>query len=165
MSSSRPREKSASPMILMSPNENERREVWEVWEIATRPVPPSLLPNFRSRAGHRVAHRTCRCSERVQGCWFHERGELIGCGFRSITGFIRDRIGRYPWLQGASPPDLNESLLYLAPGPKRLTERAGPSASVVVQFLRPSAAHRKSIVHRRCVLLVSQFPRQVASAR
>jgi len=48
---------------------------------------------------------------------------------------------------------------------QRPPERASPSASVVVQFLRPSAAHRKSIVHRRYVLLVSQFPRRVASAR
>jgi hypothetical protein len=47
---------------------------------------------------------------------------------------------------------------------QRPPERASPSASVVVQFLRPSAEHRKSIAHRHYALSVSQFPPQVASA-
>ena len=45
-------------------------------------------------------------------------------------------------LYGAGMSGLDESLLELAPEPKRLSERAGPSASVVVHSHRPSAARR-----------------------
>ena len=120
-------------MILMSPNENEHREVSEVWEIAARPVPPVLTSQLP------VSRWPPRGAPYMQ---------MLGAS----AGLLVSRAGRANWLRLSFD-------YWIHPRPNRQVSMAAGGFAIRLKRIssRPCSGTEEALRSGQVPLLLSLF--------